>query len=80
MVLELLPALLELAFYGTGSVALAVAGFYVERFALLTARGGEPTVGAWAAVLGLAMLALGYLLATDKVGPRLRDLRREVDA
>lgn len=73
--LELLP---ELLFYGTGSLGLSAAALYAESFAVATARGGHPKLGAWAAVMGAVALAFAYLLATDKLRPKLSEVRGEL--
>ncbi|MFC7202899.1 hypothetical protein ACFQJC_05190 [Haloferax namakaokahaiae] len=70
--LELLPELVELVIFGLGSLGLSIAGAYVERFAFLTVTGGDVQLGAWALVMGAAMLYFAYLLGTDKAYPKLR--------
>lgn len=74
-VVELLPDLLELFIFGLGSAGLSVAGVYIERFALLTVEHGNTELGAWAVVMGLAVLYFAYLVGTDKFHPKLRDVR-----
>jgi hypothetical protein len=77
--LELLPSLLELAFYAVGTVGLSAAGVYIEQFALVTVEGGQPTLGAWVAFMGVMAFYFAYLLATDKVRPQLAAVRRDLD-
>ena len=68
---ELLPELLELGLFGLGTVALSVAGAYAERAALATVQSGQPALGAWMAFMGVMSLFFAYLMATDKLHPRL---------
>ncbi|RDI71147.1 hypothetical protein [Halopelagius longus] len=75
--LELLPELLELLVYGTGSLGLSAAALYAESFAVATAQGGQPKLGAWAAVMGAVALSFAYLLATDKLRPKLTEVKGE---
>ncbi|KAB1197975.1 MULTISPECIES: hypothetical protein [Haloferax] len=72
---ELLPDLLELLVFGLGSAVLSLAGAYIERFALLTVQHGDLGFGAWAVVMGAAVLYFAYLLGTDKFHPKLREVR-----
>ncbi|KTG30562.1 hypothetical protein [Haloferax profundi] len=72
---ELLPDLFELLVFGLGSAGLSVAGAYIERFALLTIEHGDLGFGAWAVVMGAAVLYFAYLLGTDKFHPKLRDVQ-----
>jgi len=72
--LELLPELLELAFFGIGSLGLSLGGAYLERFALLTVQGGQPALGAWVAFMGLTAFFFAYLMFTDKFRPKLAAL------
>lgn len=74
LVLELLPELLELVILAVGSVGLSVAGLYLERTALTLFEGGQFELGAFVAWFGLVTFGIGYLLATDKVRPRLAEL------
>ncbi|MFB6096840.1 MAG: hypothetical protein ABEJ74_05585 [Haloferacaceae archaeon] len=78
--LELLPELLELAFFGLGTVALTVFGAYVERFALVTAQAGSAKLGAVVGLIGAVALYFAYLMATDKLSPKVAQLRRVADA
>lgn len=73
--LEVLPEVLELAFFGIGSLALSVGGAYLERFALLTANGGQPALGGWVALMGLMAFYFAYLMFTDKFQSKLVSLR-----
>lgn len=74
-IVELLPDLLELSVFGAGSAVLSLAGAYIERFGLLTVEHGNTDLGAWAVVMGLAVLYFAYLVGTDKFWPKLRDVR-----
>lgn len=74
--LELLPELLELVLSGLVALVLSVAGVYLEHFAFVTIQGGQTTVGFWAVVPGAVCLGFGYVLATDKVVPRVRDIQQ----
>jgi hypothetical protein len=74
-VLSLLPELLELLFFGLSSIGLAAAGAYIEHFAYLTVQTGDSTLGVWASVIGVAAFYFAYLMATDKFGPKLTELR-----
>ena len=47
--IETLPAVLELAVVGLGSVARSVAGPFIERFALASARSGRAVLAGWTA-------------------------------
>jgi hypothetical protein len=76
--LELAPELVELLVLGVGTVSLSVAGTALERFALTTFQTGDATIGAWAAVVGAAVLFLAYNVVTDKFLPKLSDVRRRV--
>ncbi|AFK19650.1 hypothetical protein E6P09_01925 [Haloferax mediterranei ATCC 33500] len=77
-IVELLPDLLELSVFGVGSAGLSVAGAYIERFGLLTVEHGNTELGAWAVVMGLAVLYFAYLLGTDKFWPKLRAVRADL--
>ncbi|WP_136588936.1 hypothetical protein [Salinigranum halophilum] len=68
--LELLPELLELLVFGLGSVLLSAAGVYIERFALLTAEGGQLALGAWVALMGIMAFYFAYLTVTERFRPR----------
>ena len=74
--LELLPLLAELAFFGLSSLGLTVAGAYIERFAFTTIRSGSVELGAVTGLMGLVVLGFGYLVATDQFVPRLGEFRR----
>ncbi|GAB3325345.1 hypothetical protein EI982_11120 [Haloplanus rallus] len=76
--LELVPALLELAAFGLGSVGLSVAGLYVERVALATAESGQVKLGAWMGFMGAMAFYFAYLMATDKFRPKLATVRRRL--
>ena len=69
--LELLPELLGLGFFGLGTVALSAAGVYAERVALATVQSGQSALGAWIAFMGVMAFFFAYLMATDKLRPRL---------
>ena len=69
--LELLPELAELTFFGLGTVGLSVAGAYAERAALATIQSGQSKLGAWMAFMGAMAFFFAYLMATDKLRPRL---------
>lgn len=77
-VLSLLPELVELLFFGLSSIGLAVAGAYIEHFAYLNVQTGDSTLGLWASVIGVAAFYFAYLMATDKFGPKLTELRHAV--
>ncbi|ELZ33467.1 hypothetical protein C474_05285 [Halogeometricum pallidum JCM 14848] len=72
--LALLPELVEVLLFGTGTVLLSGVGLYVERFALSMVEGGQLGLGAWAAVMGAVAFGFAYLLATDKFRPRVAKL------
>ncbi|MFB6107572.1 MAG: hypothetical protein ABEJ82_01870 [Haloplanus sp.] len=71
----MLPELVELLAFGVGTVALSVAGFSIEQFAMTSLQSGQPKLGAWAGFVGLVTLAFAVLLATDKFHPRLTAVR-----
>lgn len=71
---ELLPALAELLFFGVGTLGLSVVGAYAERAALATIESGQTTLGAWIGFMGLMAFFFAYLMATDKLRPRLAAL------
>jgi len=71
---ELVPELLELTVYGLVSVVLSIAGAYIERAGVAAATGGQPTLGAWLAFMGLLVIGAAYLLATDRLVPKLWEL------
>lgn len=73
--LELLPELIALAVFGLSSAGLAVAGAYIEQFALTTIQSGEMMLGLWAGVIGAVVLMFAYLLATDKFATKLKSIR-----
>lgn len=73
--LEVLPEVLELAFFGIRSLVLSVGGVYLERFALLTANDGQVALGGWVALMGLMAFYFAYLLLTDKFQSKLATLR-----
>lgn len=72
--LALLPELLEVLLFGTGTVLLSGIGLYVERFALSMVEGGQLELGVWAAVMGVVAFGFAYLLATDQFRPRVAKL------
>lgn len=76
MLLEIAPSLLELAFYAVGTVGLSAAGVYIEQFALVTVDGGQTKLGAWVGLMGVMAFYFAYLMATDKLRPKLADFRR----
>ena len=69
--LELLPELLELGLFGLGTVVLSVAGAYAERAAFATIQSGQSALGVWMAFMGVMAFFFAYLMATDKLRPRL---------
>ena len=71
MLAELLPELAELAFFGVGTLGLSVAGAYIERTAFATIQSGQSKLGAWLAFMGAMAFFFAYLMATDKLRPRL---------
>ncbi|GGL31088.1 hypothetical protein GCM10009037_13530 [Halarchaeum grantii] len=73
--LESLPELLEVAVFGIGSLLLSVGGLALERFALVAAESGRLPIGVWATVLGLVAITVAYLVARDRVRPRVAALR-----
>jgi len=76
--LELVPELLELAFFAVSSVVLTIVGALVEQFALATAQSGDLKIGLWAAVIGTVALYVAFLLATDKFPDKLATIRTEL--
>ncbi|SFR53105.1 hypothetical protein [Halogeometricum limi] len=72
--LAMLPEVLELLFFGVGTVALSGVGLYAERFALSLLESGQVKLSAWAALMGAVAFGFAYLLATDQFRPRLRRL------
>lgn len=78
--LELLPLLVELLVFSAGTAALSVASLLFERFAFGALQSGDTTIAVWAAVLGAVALGFAYLLATDKVVPRVAAVRAGDDA
>lgn len=77
VLLELLPELVELLFYGTGSLGLSAVAFYAESFAVASVESGQVKLGAWAAVMGTVALFFAYLLATDKFRAKLGEVRSQ---
>lgn len=73
--LEFFPELLELAFFGVGSLVLSLGGVYLERFALLTVQGGQLALGGWVAFMGIMAFYFAYLMLTDKFQPKLATLK-----
>lgn len=73
--LELLPELLELVLSALAAVALSAAGAYLEHFAFVTVQGGDTTVGLWAIIPGIVCLGFAYAIATDKVVPKVSEVR-----
>jgi len=73
-IVELLPEVLELVFFGLGSLLLAGAGALIERFAVLTVLGGQLALGGWIACFGMIAFYFAYLLFTDKFYPTLASL------
>ena len=73
--LELLPELIALAVFGLSSAGLALAGAYIEQFALITIQSGEMMLGLWAGVIGAVVLMFAYLMATDKFATKLKAIR-----
>jgi hypothetical protein len=74
---EMLPEVVELLVFGVGSVALSLAGAYLERVALLTVESGQSKLGAWIGFVGLMAFVFAYLLATDKFRASLARFRAE---
>ena len=78
-ILGLLPELVELLFFGLGSVLLTGVGVYVEEIALATVQAGKPELGAWFAVMGAMAFYFGpYLMGYDELRPRIAALRRKL--
>lgn len=75
---ELLPEVVEVVVFTLGSVALTVSGAYIERSALGLLESGQVKLGAVVAWFGLMAFVFAYLLATDKVRPRLGELARSL--
>ena len=74
---DLWPELLELLFFGVGSVALSGVGLYLEEVALDIVRAGHPKLGAWVALMGVMAFYFGpYLMGYTEFRPRLTRLRR----
>jgi Na+-translocating ferredoxin:NAD+ oxidoreductase RnfD subunit len=73
--IDILPELIELAVFSLGSVALSVAGLFIEQFALASAQGGQTVLAGWATVIGGVALLSAYFLATDKAASSFRTLR-----
>lgn len=65
-VLEIIVQLGLLVFYTTIAGSLAVAGLFIEYRGLLEVLAGEFLLGGWFAVIGLGMVAFGYLVFRDK--------------
>ncbi|WP_340098223.1 hypothetical protein [Salinibaculum salinum] len=74
--LELLPEVVELVIFGVGTVALSLASAYMELYALATAQSGNTTLGLWAGVVGVVLLAFAYLVGTDKFAVSVREFRQ----
>lgn len=75
-VLELIPELVELVFFGLSTAILSLGGTYLETFAFMTLQSGDQTLGLWAAVMGIVMLAFAYLIGTDKFITKLAEFKR----
>lgn len=73
---ELLPEVLEVVVLALGSVGLSVSGVFIERSALSLVESGQPKLGLAVAWFGLMAFAFAYLLATDKLRPKLADVGR----
>lgn len=73
--IELLPELVIAAVFGLGSAGLALAGAYIEQFALTTIQSGEMMLGLWAGGIGAVVLVCAYLMATDKFATKLKSIR-----
>jgi hypothetical protein len=73
--LNMLPEMLELAFFAAGSLLLSVGGALLERSALLSVQGGESVLGGWVALIGVLAFYFAYLMFTDKFIPKLTTLR-----
>lgn len=77
IVSELFAELVEILFFGVGTVVLSGAGVYLEEFALTTALSGEPLLGAWIGLMGLMAFYFGpYLMGYDELRPRVTAFRR----
>ncbi|MEF8786308.1 MAG: hypothetical protein V5A45_10280 [Haloarculaceae archaeon] len=74
--LELLPEMVELVIFGIGTVVLSLASAYIELFAFATAQSGNTTLGLWAAVVGVVLLAFAYFLGTDKFVVGIREFKQ----
>lgn len=77
--IELIPELVELVFFGLSTAVLSLAGTYLERFAYITLQSGNQTIGTWAAVMGAVILAFAYFLGTDKFITKIQDFKRQTD-
>jgi hypothetical protein len=77
---ELLAELLEVLFFGVGTVALSGLGVYLEEFALATVSTGKPLLGAWIGLMGLLAFYFGpYLMGYDELRPRVAALRQKIE-
>lgn len=73
--IEFLPQLAELLFFGVGATLLTGVGLYLERFALTLVEAGQPKLGAWVALMGVMAFYFGpYLMGYDEFRTRLRSL------
>ena len=78
-ILELLPELVEVLFFGLGTAVLSIAGTYLERLAFIMLQSGDQTMGLWAGVMGAVVLTFAYLIGTDKFATKLKQLKRSAD-
>lgn len=70
-VAELFLALFEMVVFTSLSVGLTIAGASIERFAFVTLESGQPKLGVAIGWIGLMALVFAYLIATDKLRPKL---------
>lgn len=73
--LELLPELLQVLFFGSVGIGLSIGGAYVERFALESFQTGDTVLAGWAAALGTVLLLFAYIVARDNLAPTVRAVR-----
>lgn len=73
-VIELLPEVAEVIFFGLSTAGLSLLSAYTETVALTSLQHGELSFGLWAGYMGLVMFLFAYFIATDEIAPRVTAL------
>jgi len=77
-IVEILPEMVELVFFGLSAVGLSLFSTHFGEIAFISAQNGELTFGVWAGYMAIVMLLFAYLIGTEKFIPKLAELKQTV--